>query len=135
MSTHPYPNAEAIFYQRYIATQRNELVGVLLALFLGGIGIHHFYLRRIGLGILYIAFSWTAIPSLLGLIECFFMPGRVREFNAREAASIAASLGISIPWNANFAPSAAIATLIACPRCNSANPSGSRFCGNCGASL
>jgi TM2 domain-containing membrane protein YozV len=97
MSTYTYPNADAIFYQHYQAARRDEVVGILLALFLGGFGIHHFYLRRTGLGILYLCFCWTGIPSLLGLIECFFMPGRVREYNAMQAAAIAASLGIAVP--------------------------------------
>jgi len=97
MTTYTYPNAQAIFYQQYNAARRDEVVGILLALFLGGFGVHHFYLRRTGLGILYICFCWTGIPSLLGLIECFFMPGRVREFNSIQAAAIAASLGIPVP--------------------------------------
>ncbi|MGO9326475.1 MAG: TM2 domain-containing protein [Terracidiphilus sp.] len=97
MSTYTYPNAQAIFYQQYNAARRDEVVGILLALFLGGFGAHHFYLRRTGLGILYICFCWTGIPSLLGFIECFFMPGRVREFNSIQAAAIAASLGIPVP--------------------------------------
>ena len=72
-------------------------MGILLALFLGGFGIHHFYLRRTGLGILYCCFFWTPFPWVLGFIECFFMPGRVREFNAIQAAAIAATLGIAVP--------------------------------------
>jgi len=97
MSTYTYPNPQAIFYQQYNAARRDEVVGILLALFLGTFGVHHFYLRRTGLGILYICFCWTGIPSLLGFIECFFMPGRVREFNSIQAAAIAASLGIPVP--------------------------------------
>jgi TM2 domain-containing membrane protein YozV len=93
----PYFNPESIFYQHYEATRRDEVVGVLLALFLGGFGVHHFYLRRIGLGILYLCFSWTPLPWVLGFIECFFMPARVREFNAVQAAAIAAALGIPLP--------------------------------------
>ena len=77
--------------------RRDEVVGILLALFLGGFGMHHFYLRRTGLGILYCCFCWTRIPWILGFIECFFMPGRVREFNAIQAAGIAAALGIAVP--------------------------------------
>ncbi|WP_424170807.1 NINE protein, partial [Terracidiphilus sp.] len=46
----PYANLETVFYQQYQATRRDEVVGVLLALFLGGFGAHHFYLGRIGLG-------------------------------------------------------------------------------------
>lgn len=97
MSTYAYPNPQAIFYQQYNAARRDEVVGILLALFLGTFGAHHFYMRRTGLGILYLCFCWTGIPSLLGFIECFFMPGRVREFNSIQAAAIAASLGIAVP--------------------------------------
>ena len=42
-------------------------------------------------------FCWTPFPWVLGFIECFFMPGRVREFNAIQAAGIAAALGITMP--------------------------------------
>ncbi len=97
MATMPYVNAQAVFYQQYEQVRRDEVVGILLALFLGGFGIHHFYLRRTGLGILYACFCWTPFPWVLGFIECFFMPGRVREFNAIQAAGIAAALGITIP--------------------------------------
>jgi len=97
MSAYAYPNPQAIFYQQYNMARRDEVVGILLALFLGDFGVHHFYLRRTGLGILYLCFFWTGIPGLLGFIECFFMPGRVREFNAIQAAAIAASLGIPVP--------------------------------------
>jgi TM2 domain-containing membrane protein YozV len=153
----PYTNLETVFYQQYQATRRDEVVGVLLALFLGGFGAHHFYLGRVGLGILYLCFSWTGITWILGFIECFFMPGRVREFNAIQAAGIAAALGIGIPqgWgypiNVNVytqqpattnasgttAPvsSMALSMLTACPRCRNTNPPGSRFCGSCGNSL
>jgi len=97
MSSAPYPNAQAIFYQQYETVRRDEVVGILLALFLGTFGVHHFYLHRTGLGILYCCFCWTGIPTLLGFIECFFMPRRVREYNAIQAAAIAASLGIAVP--------------------------------------
>src|SRR5579862_2095952 len=97
MGSIPYPNPQAVFYQQYESVRRDEVVGILLSLFLGGFGIHHFYLRRTGLGILYACFCWTPFPWVLGFIECFFMPGRVREFNAIQAAGIAAALGITMP--------------------------------------
>ena len=144
MSTVPYANQQAMFYTQYEAVRRDEVVGILLALFLGTFGLHHFYLRRTGLGILYCCFFWTGIPAMLGLLECFFMPGRVREFNAIQAAGIAATLGIPIPmWGqpVNVPPSAPPAgaqqpeTLTACPRCQRTNPPGARFCSGCGAAL
>jgi len=114
-----------------------------MALFLGTFGVHHFYLRRTGLGILYCVFCWTGITTILGFIECFFMPGRVREFNAIQAAGIAAALGIVMPgWgqplnvtvNMPPAPSQPGA-LIACGRCQQTNPPGARFCSACGGTL
>ncbi|EOB3450384.1 TM2 domain-containing protein [Enterococcus lactis] len=47
----------------------NKLIYVLLALFLGGLGAHKFYSGKTFMGILYLVFSWTFIPSVLGLIE------------------------------------------------------------------
>jgi TM2 domain-containing membrane protein YozV len=152
MAGNPYPNAQAIFYQQYEAVRRDEVVGILLALFLGTFGVHHFYLRRTGLGILYCCFCWTGITSILGFIECFFMPGRVREFNAIQAAGIAAALGIAMPgWGqpvnltVNMQPAPAqtgqagqlglAGALVACGRCQRANPPGARFCSGCGAAL
>lgn len=153
MSGVPIPNTQAMFYEQYEAVRRDEVVGVLLALFLGTFGVHHFYLRRTGLGILYCCFFWTSIPFFLGLIECFFMPGRVREFNAIQAAGIAAALGITMPAygqpinvTVNVPPaegpptssSSAITqsgTLVACGRCGKTNPVGAKFCSGCGNTL
>jgi len=138
----PSPNQQAMFYQQYEAGRRDEVVGILLALFLGGIGMHHFYLRRNGLGILYILFCWTGIPSFIALIECFFMPGRVRNFNAIQAASLAAMLGMQLPlWGqpmveaVNVSSAAQAQALMACEHCQRANAAGSRFCSGCGAAF
>jgi hypothetical protein len=142
MASQTYPNPQTIFYQQYEAVRRDEVVGILLALFLGGFGIHHFYLRRTGLGVLYCCLSWTPLPWVLGFIECFFMPGRVREFNHIQAAGIAAMLGIPMPgWGypvnvtVNMPQGAEAGTLAACGRCRQANPPGARFCSGCGAAL
>jgi len=142
MSSQPYPDAQAIFQQQYELARRDEVVGILLALFLGGFGAHHFYLRRTGWGIFYLCFCWTPIPWILGFIECFFMPGRVREFNAISAAGIAAALGIPMPgWGqpfqvtVNVAPAAQPGTLTACRRCGQTNGANARFCSACGLAL
>ena len=150
MSTLPYPNPQLVFQQQFESVRRDELVGVLLALFLGCFGVHHFYLGRVGLGILYCCFCWTGIPAILGVIECFFMPARVRAYNAVQAAGLAAALGITLPGYMGYAgyaappvyvsvntPAAAtgVTTLAACPNCQRTNPAGARFCTGCGASL
>lgn len=47
----------------------NKIGYCLLAIFLGGLGIHKFYAGKVGMGIIYILFSWTLIPSVIGFIE------------------------------------------------------------------
>lgn len=48
---------------------KSKLAAALFALFLGCLGIHKFYLGRIGWGIVYLLFCWTFIPAILGIIE------------------------------------------------------------------
>lgn len=48
---------------------RSKVAAGLLALFLGSFGIHKFYLGKPGLGILYLIFCWTYIPSIISFVE------------------------------------------------------------------
>lgn len=48
---------------------RNKIVAGLFGIFLGGIGIHKFYLGKIVQGIFYMVFAWTLIPTFIGFIE------------------------------------------------------------------
>ncbi len=51
------------------APDKNHIVAGVLALLLGGFGIHKFYMGKTGMGILYLLFCWTFIPALVSLIE------------------------------------------------------------------
>lgn len=62
---------------------KSTTTGTLLAVFLGGFGAHRFYLHD-NLGLFYLLFFWTFIPSIFGLVEAFFMPDRVRVYNSRQ---------------------------------------------------
>lgn len=155
MSSVPYPTPEQVFQMKYESVRRDEVVGVLLAFFLGCFGIHHFYLNRVGMGILYCCFCWTGIPAILGVIECFFMPGRVRAYNAMQAAGLAAELGISMPgyfghpgWiapgygysqtpqiSAFGDPNPSGSVLAACSQCQQTNSPSARYCIHCGTPL
>lgn len=45
------------------------MVYILLALFLGGIGAHDFYIGKTGKGLIKLAFCWTGIPSIIALFN------------------------------------------------------------------
>jgi TM2 domain-containing membrane protein YozV/ribosomal protein L40E len=66
---------------------KSKLAAALFALFLGGFGIHKFYLGRVGQGVLYLVFCWTFIPSLIGFIEgILFLVMNDNDFNAKYGA-------------------------------------------------
>lgn len=50
-------------------TDKSRTIAVVLALVLGGLGFHKFYMGKTGKGILYFLFCWTGIPSLIGIVE------------------------------------------------------------------
>jgi TM2 domain-containing membrane protein YozV len=122
-----------IFETNYRAAAKDELTGVLLALFLGGFGAHHFYLRRNGLGVLYLIFFWTGISYVIAWVECFFMPERVRRYNA--ALALALSTAISTGAPVPLAGPPLQPASITCRGCGTSQPGGVRYCAHCGASL
>ena len=121
------PQQRSWFYAEYEQARKDEVVGVLLALFLGCFGLHHFYLRRNGLGVLYLLFFWTGITAILGFIECFLMPGRVRDYNGAQATYIASNI-LGAPAVYNTAASR-------CAVCGTATEPGAVFCPHCGSSI
>jgi TM2 domain-containing membrane protein YozV len=48
---------------------RNRIAAALFAIFLGGFGVHKFYLGKVGQGILYLLFFWTLLPALIAFVE------------------------------------------------------------------
>jgi TM2 domain-containing membrane protein YozV len=116
-------NQRAWFYAEYEAARKDEVTGVLLAIFLGGLGVHQFYLRRDGLGILYLLLSWTSIPMFIAWVEAFFMPGRVRRYNALQAAHISAKILATSGKSGSR-----------CSACGRFTNPTAMFCSQCGAS-
>ncbi|MFW6437071.1 MAG: NINE protein [Halococcoides sp.] len=51
----------------------DQVAAGILAILLGGIGVHKFYQGNTRNGVLYLCFFWTGIPALLGLIEGVLM--------------------------------------------------------------
>ena len=48
---------------------KSRIVAGLLAIFLGTFGIHRFYLNQAKMGLLYLIFFWSGIPTIVGIIE------------------------------------------------------------------
>ena len=78
-----------LFVSEFNAVRKSGTTGVLLALLLGGIGAHRFYVGQWGWGIAYVLFSWTFIPMIFGVIEAFDMHRRVARFHERAAQDVA----------------------------------------------
>lgn len=50
-------------------SDKQSIVAIVLAFFLGGLGIHNFYLGEAKKGILKLVLCWTGISSILALID------------------------------------------------------------------
>jgi len=72
---------KASYVLTYNARKKSAVVALLLAIFLGGIGGHKFYLGNFVLGMLYLVFCWTGIPSIVALVEAFTLADTVRTIN------------------------------------------------------
>lgn len=86
----PYPPQQAYASQQYSRyepvrrSRRDRTLAAVLAIVLGGMGAHKFYLGKAAEGVLYFLFSWTGIPFLIGLIEGFtYLSMSDREFEYR----------------------------------------------------
>ncbi len=63
-------NSGTLDYQNmYSKKAVNKIVYIVLAFFLGGIGVHKFYAGKIAQGVLYLLFCWTGIPAIIAFIE------------------------------------------------------------------
>jgi len=49
--------------------EKNKFTAGILALFLGGLGIHKFYLGKNTSGLIRLLFCWTFIPAILGFFD------------------------------------------------------------------
>jgi len=122
----------AWFYAEYERARKDEVVGILLAIFLGGFGIHQFYLGRNTAGIIYLLLSWTGIPTIFGWVEAFFMSGRVRQYNAAQAMYISNQIRGDAPHFTMPTPPSASPQ---CSACGGAIDPAAIFCNHCGATL
>ncbi|MCD7848412.1 MAG: TM2 domain-containing protein [Parabacteroides sp.] len=63
---------------------KSKTTAALLAIFVGGLGVHKFYLGKTFQGIVYLLFCWTCIPAIVAAIEgVLFLLSSEAEFNRK----------------------------------------------------
>lgn len=81
-----HPNAEN---RAVVAAKKSRVTAGVLALLLGGIGVHKFYLNKVGLGLVYLLFVWTLIPAIVALVEGII-------YLVQDDATFAAKQGVAV---------------------------------------
>lgn len=76
---------QTIFMMQLNNIRKNPTTAVILALLLGGLGAHKFYLGKTVMGVIYILFSWTTIPAWIALIEAISIGGKTAQYNEKKA--------------------------------------------------
>lgn len=53
--------------------KKSRTVAIILAFFLGGLGIHKFYLRQVGWGLLYLVLCWSYISLVASIVDIIIL--------------------------------------------------------------
>ncbi len=73
---------------------KDKNIAAIMAFFFGWMGAHKFYLGQVGAGVVYLVFSWTAIPLMISFIEFIMLALMDKdEFNRRFNGSHALASG------------------------------------------
>lgn len=83
------PNCGAQQTQVGPTSIKSQTVAVLLTAFLGGLGIHRFYLGKPVSGMFYLLLSWTGLPSVIAVFEVVYLA-----FMSQEAWARTFNLGV-----------------------------------------
>jgi TM2 domain-containing membrane protein YozV len=85
---HPNKAASPVSY----GAPKSRITAGVLALLLGGIGVHKFYLGKIGLGIVYILFCWTFVPAIIAFVEgIIYLVQDDKTFSLKQGVSVTPS--------------------------------------------
>lgn len=71
------------------APAKSRVTAGVLGILLGGLGIHKFYLGKVGLGVVYILFCWTYVPAIIGLVEgIIYLTQNDQDFAAKQGVRV-----------------------------------------------
>lgn len=77
------------FYAGYNEKKKSSLIAIVLAIFLGTLGVHKFYQGKIFWRVIYMVFCWTGIPTVWSCVEAITMLPWVKAYNFAVAVDTA----------------------------------------------
>ena len=115
---------------------KSKTVAILLALFLGDIGVHKFYLGQILQGILYLVFCWTFIPVILSIIDIIIYLCMSDQAFQKKYGGVSANNQQQVyqqPYQQPYhQPNISQGKVVFCSSCGTKVDAGTKFCPNCG---
>ncbi len=120
-----------LFQSEMSRGRKDPTVALLLCLFLGGLGAHHFYMGNVGVGVLYLLFFWTFIPVIISFVELFLITQRVQNYNNRLAVEVWNKIKI-FSNQASCPPSTGAVGRLFCSSCGAPMQTPASFCSSCG---
>lgn len=124
-----------------VTNMKSRYIAAILAFFLGGLGVHKFYLGKWS-GIWYLLFCWTSIPSVIAFVEgVLYLINGEEAFNEKFNQKAMENTYRDVTCNRNDSmsngqiksPDNEVA--IVCPKCGHMNGAGSNFCESFGQKL
>lgn len=109
--------------------KKSKALAFVLAIFLGGLGIHHFYLKHWIRGVLYLLFCWTYVPIALAiLIDLWFISRWVNRWNSNVISlSVTPNLAPTTKKSLRQRPSQTSKKLLAKPQSEPLSKGNKRF--------
>jgi TM2 domain-containing membrane protein YozV len=76
---------------------KSRPLAIVLALLIGGFGIHRFYLGPVAWGVAYLVFFWTGIPAFLAWLEAlYFLTRSNEEWAAKYGGAVQQPSGVAM---------------------------------------
>lgn len=67
---HPQaPICPSCGFPQHTQAHHSKIAAALFAFFLGGFGVHKFYLGQVGWGVAYLLFCWTGLPFVASVVD------------------------------------------------------------------